>query len=106
MAPFQGAHLLVLGHHFFYASLNRKAESTGSYPFAEKSLTKQQFNIPVGIVFAFLVKTFLTIAISTAYVRIFWKSTMSTKQYSTPAELDWANASLANIFNLVNPKLE
>lgn len=97
--------LLALGHHFFYVSLDRNSVPTGSYPFAGKMLPKQQFNTSVGIALAFFVRTFLAFAVSTAYVQIFWRSTMNAKQYPTLAELDWANAGLANIFGLFNLRL-
>lgn len=97
--------LLALSHHLFYASLNRKFVPTGFYPFAGKNLPKQQFNASVGIALAFLVRTFVAVVVSTAYVQIFWRSTMNAKQYPTFAELDWANAGLANVFSLFNLKL-
>ena len=96
---------LALAHHLFYASLDRKLVPTGSYPFAGKKLPKQQFNTSVGIALAFLVRTFLAIAMSTAYVQIFWRSTMKAKQPPTLAELDWANTVLSNVFSLFNLKL-
>ncbi|KAF4626926.1 hypothetical protein G7Y89_g11231 [Cudoniella acicularis] len=99
-----GGFLLSLGHHLFYASLDRKSVPTGSYPFAGKTLPKQQFNIFVGTALAFFVRTFLAVAVSTAYVQIFWRSTKNAKQSPTLAELDWAKAGLANVFNLFNLK--
>ena len=93
---------LALGHHFFYASLEHEPVPTGSYFMAGRNLTKQQFNNLAGIAFTFLVKIFLTTAMSTAYVQILWRSITNASRHRTLAELDWANASLTNIFQLFN----
>ena len=91
---------LALGHHIFYAKLDRKSVPIGFYAFAGKQLPEQQFNTSVGIALAFLVKTFLSIALSAIYVQLFWRSIKSAKQRPTITELDWAYSGIENIVNL------
>ena len=95
--------LLILGHHFFYASLDRNDVSTHSSSIAGRNLSQQQLNISVGTAFALLVKICLAVAVSTAYIQIFWRTTRNAKP-PTLVELDLANAGLDNIFSLCNPK--
>ena len=97
--------LLALGHHIFYARLDRKSVPTGSYTFAEKHLPRQQFNTFVGVALAYLVKTFLSLALSTIYIQFFWRSIKDTKQRPTITELDWAYSGIENILNLFNLKI-
>ena len=100
-----GGLLLALGHHLFYESLDGKTVPTGSYTIAGRELPKQQFNTSMGTAFALLVRISLAVAVSTAYVQIFWRSIKNTKQSPTLAELDSANAGLDNVFSLFNIKL-
>jgi hypothetical protein len=96
--------LLALGHHLFYSSLNSQVVPTASYHLIGHSLSIQQVNTSIGTAFAFLVRTFLALAISAAYVQVFWRSLRNTggKRPSTLNELDWAHAGLSNIFGLFN----
>lgn len=97
--------LLAMGHHLFYRSLADHSVSTGLYHFAGKNMSKQQFNTAVGTAFAYLVKAFLTVAVSTAYVQIFWMNTKNAKEYPTLAELDCAHSVLDNALSLFNVKI-
>ena len=97
--------LFALGHHVFYVSLEHKAVPSRSYSFAGTNSTKQQINTSVGIAFAVLVKIFSATAVSIAYVQVLWRSAAKTKHNPTLAELDWANANLANVFIMLNVKL-
>jgi hypothetical protein len=97
--------LLAAGHHLFYADLDQTPVSTAAYHFAGKKLPKQQFNTAVGTAFAFLVRTFLGVAVSTAYIQIFWRSIKKVKQYPTLEEVDWVHSALENVFSLFNVKL-
>ena len=99
-----GGYLLVLGHHFFYANLDHKLVMTQSYSFPGNKLPPQQLNISIGTALALLVKICLAIAVSTAYVQMFWRSTSSAKQRPTLVELDLATSSLTNIVSLCSPK--
>ena len=100
---FLGGFSLILGHHFFYASLDGEDASTQSYSIAGRNLSQQQLNISVGTAFALLVKICLAVAVSTAYAQIFWRSTIIAEP-PTLVELDLANAGLDNIFSLCNSK--
>jgi hypothetical protein len=67
-------------------------------------MSRQQINTSVGTAFAFLVRTFLALAVSTAYVQVFWSSVKTAKRSPTLNELDWANAGLYNFYGLFNLK--
>jgi hypothetical protein len=97
--------LLALGHHLFFKSLDHEPVPAGSYAFAGKELPKQQFNTAVGTAFALLVRISLAVAMSTAYVQIFWRSMKNRKQPPTLAELDSAKAGLEDISSLFNMKV-
>ena len=88
---------LSLGHHFFYVGLDGRSVSTESYHIAGKTLPVQQINTSVGIVFALLVRIFLSIAVSTAYVQLFWRSMRTAEQSPRLAELDWASSGMNNV---------
>lgn len=96
--------LLAMGHHFFYSSLANTSVPTGSYTFVGKSLPKQQLNTAIGTAFAFLVKAFLTVAVSTAYVQAFWRAMRSAEENPTLAELDCTSSALANALGLFDFK--
>ncbi|KAL9632579.1 MAG: hypothetical protein Q9204_003730 [Flavoplaca sp. TL-2023a] len=96
--------ILTLGHHFFYYSLDGEPVSTESYRFVGKTIPKQQFNTSVGILFALLVRTLLSIAVSTAYVQLFWRGLRTAKQPPRLAELDWASSGVNNVLRLFNFK--
>lgn len=96
--------LLALGHDLFYASLNSNTVSTEPYFVAGRPLPRQQLDSAVGVAFAFLFRTSLSIAISTAYVQFFWKKVGTTKQSPTLAELDWASQLTNNVLRFFNFK--
>ncbi|KAE9368893.1 hypothetical protein N431DRAFT_382690 [Stipitochalara longipes BDJ] len=64
--------LLALGHHLFYISLNGKP--VGAPQHIIRGVTRQQLNLTLGTLFAFLVKACLAVAITTAYTQIFWRA--------------------------------
>ncbi|KAK5722309.1 hypothetical protein LTR15_005538 [Elasticomyces elasticus] len=92
---------LSLGHHIFYATLNGQLTPIGSYHVIGKSMSKQQFNTAIGTAYAFLVKAVLTVAISLAYVQVFWWTVKNSRRSCTLAELDTLSA-LGNIVDLFN----
>ena len=94
---------LILGHHFFYASLDCKDVSTELHSIAGQNLSQQQLNTSLGTAFTLLVKICLAVAVSTAYIQIFWRSTR-TAEPPTLVQLDLANAGLASIFSFCNPR--
>ena len=64
--------LLALGHHLFYSNLNGNPVVATEHVL--KGVTQQQLNITIGTLFAFLVKAFLVVAVSTAYTQIVWSA--------------------------------
>jgi hypothetical protein len=62
--------LLSLGHHLFYHSLDGKPVPDH----AIHGIARQQLNLAVGTLYAFLVKAFLAVAVTTAYTQILWRA--------------------------------
>lgn len=68
ISSFFAGGVCILGHHFFYQSLNHKPTSDAF---------QQQVNTGIGTAFAFLVKMFLVIAVGTGYWQVFWRQMKS-----------------------------
>ncbi len=92
---------LIVGHHLFYSYLDGKDISSGvslSY------VSTQQANIAIGTAFAFLVRASLVLAVSIAFVQVFWRS-FAPKDECKPyrlKQLDSAFAVLGNITSMLN----
>lgn len=71
--------LFALGHHLFYASLDRQRAATTleHYGILGMNVSIQQFNTAVGTAFAFLVRASLMLSIAIAYFQIFMWSVVS-----------------------------
>lgn len=96
----------ALGHHFFYSKLDGHAVPLGSYKVSgyDSGISKQQSHFTLGTAFAFAVKACLVLAISTAYIQLFWKSLagqLSHKPF-TIRSIDKAYSALSNATLLVN----
>ncbi|PIA93527.1 hypothetical protein CB0940_03962 [Cercospora beticola] len=64
----------AIGHHAFYRSLQNTEVRSAPYQFAGWQITPQQLNTAGGTAFAFAVKASLVLAISTAYVQLFFRA--------------------------------
>ncbi len=64
--------LLALGHHLFYKSLNGKPVEASQHII--HGVTRQQFNLTIGTLFAFLIKAFLAVAVTSAYTQFVWRA--------------------------------
>ena len=64
----------AIGHHAFYRSLQSTEVRSAPYHFAGWQITPQQLNTAGGTAFAFTVKASLVLAISTAYVQLFFRA--------------------------------
>jgi hypothetical protein len=62
--------LLSLGHHLFYHHLDGKPVPNH----AIHGILRQQWNLAIGTLFAFLVKAVLAVAVTTAYAQILWRA--------------------------------
>lgn len=91
------------GHHLFYQSLDGTHVSTEGYSFAGLTLSRQQTNTNVGTAFAFLVRACLVVAISVAYVQVFWKAFMAGTSKKSPAlgQIDTSFSALGNALVLL-----
>lgn len=94
---------LAVGHHVFYWSLAGHEPSTKKYDFLRTGLSGQQINLTVGATFAFLVKAFLSIVVSTGQDQSNWQSIRRRPTKITA--VDELLQSRTNIFYLFRPKL-
>ena len=99
--------LFALGHHLFYASLNRKEAPTSlsGYEVLGTHISFQQLNTAVGTAFAFLVRACLMLSSSVAYFQILiW----SVAKYGTGgtklAHLDVMTSALQDLVSLMSFK--
>jgi len=96
----------ALGHHFFYGRLDGKEIPAGNYTMGDynSGISRQQSNTAVGTALAFAVKTCLVLAVSTAYVQLFWKSLIqqSSSQSYNLQSIDMAYSALRNATLLAN----
>jgi len=77
-----GGIALAIGHHLFYNSLAGKpVEGNYSIQDGKWGVSKQQINSGIGTAFAFLIKAFLAVAVSTAYLQVVWRA---VKRQETP----------------------
>lgn len=95
--------LFAMGHHLFYASLAESKAPNKSYSIMGADVSRQQLNTAVGTAFGFLVKSFLTIAVSIAFVQALWRVIRVSKEGSTLASLDGAFSLLSNLHGLCRP---
>lgn len=66
----------AVGHHYFYFSLAGHEAPLGDYHLGMFTYSKQEANIQIGTALAFLAKAALAVAIVTAYVQLFWHTTL------------------------------
>jgi hypothetical protein len=64
--------LLALGHHLFYNHLDGKPVGTPERVFV--GITRQQLNLTLGTMLAFLVRAFLAVAVTIAYTQLVWRA--------------------------------
>ena len=92
--------LFALGHHLFYSSLAGHPAPTGTYKIIGTDISRQQLNTAVGTAFGFLVKSFLMITISIAFIQAFWRAARTAKKGTTLASLDSTYSLLSNLLVL------
>ena len=99
--------LFAVGHHVFYQSLDKTPVSTNAFTLFGSTISTQEANIAVGTALAFLVKASLGLAISIAFVQIFWQSARAHNgaQPPTLGQLDSAFCAMDNIFTMFNLRL-
>jgi hypothetical protein len=106
MSAFFAAIAFALGHHFFYDRLDGEAISVGNYTMRhyDSGISKQQYNTAIGTGLAFAVKACLGLAVSTAYVQLFWKSLFheSSSKSLDLQSIDMVYSALRNAFLLAN----
>jgi hypothetical protein len=98
--------IFALGHHFFYNSLDGQEVPPGNYRISsyDTGISKQQSYFTLGTAFAFAIKTCLVIAVTTAYIQLFWRSLAGqlSRRPFTLRSIDKAYSALGNATLLVN----
>ncbi|KAL8848660.1 MAG: hypothetical protein Q9221_006334 [Calogaya cf. arnoldii] len=95
--------IFALGHHLFYANLDRQPAATTleDYSILGMHVSVQQLNTAVGTAFAFLVRACLMLSISIAYFQIFVWS-VGKKQGTQLAHLDVMTSALNDLVSLAS----
>lgn len=106
LAAFIAGLAFALGHHVFNNSLNDEEVPQGNYTISsyKSGISKQESYLTAGTAFAFAVRTCLVIAISTAYVQLFWRAlaTQLCNRSFTLENVDKAYSALRNATLLAN----
>ncbi|EXJ79163.1 hypothetical protein A1O3_08664 [Capronia epimyces CBS 606.96] len=84
---------LALGQHFFYQHLDGRATDGSDTKFS------QALNTGIGTAFAFLVRSFLVLAMGTAYAQLFWQRLRHKQVKFT--EIDSLFAILTSLMDLL-----
>ncbi|EAW10139.1 uncharacterized protein ACLA_046040 [Aspergillus clavatus NRRL 1] len=106
IASFLAAVAFAVGHDTFYQSLNGKPVLNTQPLTLLKStlnLSDQQVNISLGTLFAFLVKSYLGVSVSTTFDQFAWKSIQGAR--TRIGIIDDLLSVLKNGFTVVNPHL-
>lgn len=90
--------LFALGHHLYYSNLASTPVPDGNHR-ALGGLSKQQANLTVGNLFAFLVKASFAVSVSAAYTQVAWRTVK--RQHNTLSVLDAVFSAVNNIAPLV-----
>lgn len=93
--------VLSIGHHLFYQSLAGKSMPVAGHNVM--GVSKQKINASAGTAFAFLTKSCFAIAVSTAYIQLFWKAAKG--RTTTVVTLDGLLSAMKNMLFLLEPKL-
>jgi len=95
--------IFALSHHIFYSNLDGAATPSGTYSFA--GVSKQQINTAIGTALAFATKACLVVAVSTAWVQLFWSAlkTRSPRGVLTLGDTNKAYSVIHNAFMLFYP---
>lgn len=104
LCPWVAAGLFALGHHLYYRNLAGQISSTGYLDVAGHSISRQQLHISIGNAFAYLVRTLLSLATTTAYTQAFWYFVKQVRNNATFSELDCTYAILSNVLGLFHIK--
>jgi hypothetical protein len=97
--------LLAVAHHLFYRSLHEHEVPSGDYEVALFAASRQQTNTAIGTALAFAVRSALALAVSSAFVQLFWIRLGATSL--RPLTLEHINTAFSvphNVFTLFNVK--
>ena len=92
--------MLAIGHHLFYNSLHGRQARTDGYKILGSDISPQQMAVAGGTALAFLVKSALVTALSTAYLQLLWRALLRKANGSKLGDLDAAFSGLNNIVSI------
>jgi hypothetical protein len=93
---------LAWGHNLFYSSVaGQEVHPDKILQIARLPVSQQRLNTAVGTAFAFLVKSFLALALTTTYVQIFWKSMKSQSKPPAISNVDIFASATASPLGLL-----
>lgn len=98
LAAFTAGTLLAFGHHLFNQNLAGTPVITEDHLRVIHGVSRQEFNSAINTTFAFLVKTCLILAVSTAYTQVIWKTIRNQK--TTLSVIDSLFSILDDVFIL------
>jgi uncharacterized membrane protein AbrB (regulator of aidB expression) len=90
---------LALVHHAFFSTLAGAKAPSSEHSILGMQVSSQQLNSSIGTAFAFLVNACLTLAVSTAYVQLFWRAAKNNETSKTIGQLDTISSGLSNVFS-------
>jgi hypothetical protein len=96
--------IVAVGHHLFYSSLaGTTVLGNENQRLLGFQVSSQQINFALGTALAFFNKTCLVLAVSTAYVQVFWQVVKHTREKQHTLEnLDILASGLDDFFALLN----
>lgn len=96
--------VFAAGHHCYYKSLDGEPASNTAFTLFGSAISTQETSTAIGTAFAFLVKASLVLAISVAFIQVFWMVSRvdgGAKQLApTLAQLDLAISAMDNMLML------
>lgn len=87
----------AIGRHAFYSSLAGKAVPDSEYELGIANVSPQQLNVAGGTALALVCKAFLILAISTAYVELFWRAVAYRRAGTTLECLGVTHSALSDL---------
>lgn len=95
--------LFALAHHLFNSSLRGTVVDAEPYKLASFQVSQQQVNTAVGTALAFLSRSCLVVALSTAYTQSFWWTITRHGTSTRLLLIDVLHSVLNNVWSLFRP---
>ncbi|KXT10354.1 hypothetical protein AC579_9159 [Pseudocercospora musae] len=100
-----GGTCLAIAHHLFNSSLKGTLVDADPYELVNFEVTQQQINTAVGTALAFLSRSCLVVALSTAYTQAFWWTITRDCATARLSTIDVLYSVLSNFWNLFKARM-